>query len=360
MHLHDLLDRKHKRLTATAGVIATRQEVDGDLLLGVALSARQANVLTVTRPFDHPHLAGLEDAGFLATLLGHTRFRTRTAEVSISFVGANERVTRKTLVTNKGYARLLLPNALDLSDPFSRVDLVIEADHPRHHVFIGTSWRTPRDGLIRLAKGVGVEIGPGPRPQVVSGPDTQVTYIEEMAADEWRALYKTDVSPEAWEQNGYRIGKAHQLPMEDSSLDFIFSSHVLEHLYNPIGHFEHWKQKLKPGGLVLGVVPAADGTKDFVLPPTSIFSLAEEHKSGEFSPSIGTYEHWVRHHQVDSRKQAATAAKLHAERFSIHVHVYDYMTINNLLRYCVENLGYSSYRVFFRRNSKDFAFALKA
>jgi SAM-dependent methyltransferase len=360
MHLHDLLEKKNRNLVVSKGVIPFRQTVDGDVLLGLKLPPTRLSTIVLNRASDHPHLAGMEDAGFFVTLLGRSFFKRPSTEINVSFVRDADRVTRTTTVVQGMYSRLLLPSMLDMPDPFEVADLVIEAAGPPGEVFIGSSGWTPRDALYRLAKGVGVEIGPGPKPQIKNGPDTQVTYVDEMPVETWLSLYNANVSREAWSLPGYKIGKAHDLPIEDGSLDFIFSSHVLEHLYNPLGHFDHWRRKLKPGGLILGVVPLADGTKDFVFPPTSIIDLIQEQQEGAFTVPLKAYEHWVRHHQPHHKDMQAVASKYYKDKFSIHVHVYDYVTINNLLRRCVAAGGYSAYRLLFKRNSKDFAFALKA
>lgn len=54
-------------------------------------------------------------------------------------------------------------------------------------------------------------------------------------------------------QNG---GDAMRLPAGQN--DFIFSSHCLEHLKNPIAALEHWKTRLKPGGVLFLYLPHPD------------------------------------------------------------------------------------------------------
>ena len=44
------------------------------------------------------------------------------------------------------------------------------------------------------------------------------------------------------------------MPVPDNSLDFIFGSHVFEHLANPIGHLKRWHAKLKPGVTLMHVI----------------------------------------------------------------------------------------------------------
>src|SRR5690606_37713344 len=40
--------------------------------------------------------------------------------------------------------------------------------------------------------------------------------------------------------------------------DYVFSSRCLEHLVNPIAALEHWKSKLKPGGVLFLYLPHPD------------------------------------------------------------------------------------------------------
>lgn len=51
------------------------------------------------------------------------------------------------------------------------------------------------------------------------------------------------------------VGSATHLPGEN--WDFIFSSHCAEHLDDPIEAFEHWKDKLRPGGVLFLYLPSS-------------------------------------------------------------------------------------------------------
>lgn len=37
--------------------------------------------------------------------------------------------------------------------------------------------------------------------------------------------------------------------------DYIFSSHALEHLNDPIAALEHWRSRLRPGGILMAYLP---------------------------------------------------------------------------------------------------------
>lgn len=51
-------------------------------------------------------------------------------------------------------------------------------------------------------------------------------------------------------------GDAYKLPPD--VYDFIFSSHCLEHLANPVAAVEHWKTRLRPGGVLFLYLPHPD------------------------------------------------------------------------------------------------------
>lgn len=53
-------------------------------------------------------------------------------------------------------------------------------------------------------------------------------------------------------------GDAMALP--EGTYDYVFSSHCLEHLVNPVAAIEHWKTRLRPGGFLFLYLPHPDMT----------------------------------------------------------------------------------------------------
>lgn len=51
-------------------------------------------------------------------------------------------------------------------------------------------------------------------------------------------------------------GDAMNLPA--GTVDYVFSSHCLEHLADPIAALEHWRSRLKPGGVLFLYLPSPD------------------------------------------------------------------------------------------------------
>lgn len=54
----------------------------------------------------------------------------------------------------------------------------------------------------------------------------------------------------------------------DETLDFVHSSHCLEHLHNPLTALGHWLRILKPGGYLVCTVPDEDMYEQRVWPST--------------------------------------------------------------------------------------------
>jgi len=77
------------------------------------------------------------------------------------------------------------------------------------------------------------------------------------------------------------VAEAHAVPLPDASQDYIISSHVVEHLPNPIAAFIEWTRLLKPGGIVFMIVPQPDAhPHDAKLPLSTLGEITEAHLLG--------------------------------------------------------------------------------
>jgi SAM-dependent methyltransferase len=212
-----------------------------------------------------------------------------------------------------------------------------------------------REEILQLCQGKGVEIGPGPRPQVYPSAQVDVTYIEQSSPKDWERLYndagKQPVNSKLWSK--YQIGNACDLPAEDQSLDFIFSSHVFEHLANPLGHLAYWISKLNDGGKVLGVVPDVAGCKDYVHRPSPMNEILAEQASGDMEPTLEHYARWAKYCRPGQDPEEFYNAKR-----SIHVHYYTNRNMSEVLQYAVDHLGYAWFDIRHVPNHKDFYFVL--
>lgn len=251
-------------------------------------------------------------------------------------------------------APIIMPWKLTAAAQAQVQDLTIHVPQDSGPVFLAIHKSLDRKSLIALCKGRGVELGPGPKPQVLPATDVDVSYIEQMPPEEWKRLYanKDDVIDETlWRH--YRVGDAHDLPVEDESLDFIFSSHVFEHLANPLRHLELWRAKLRDGGRVVGVVPDYIGSKDYLAEPSELVNLIAEYQTGSLSP---TRDHYRRYAEI--RNIADGGDAMWENQRSIHVHFYSNANMAHVLRHACEALGYSGFQILHTPNHKDFHFVL--
>lgn len=87
-------------------------------------------------------------------------------------------------------------------------------------------------------------------------------------------------------------GDASHIPVADKSQDFILSSHVFEHIPNPISALLEWQRVLKPGGYVVMIVPQPDALEGDNRPLSTYETLIRayhENWTVETAPKGSTY-----------------------------------------------------------------------
>ncbi len=216
-----------------------------------------------------------------------------------------------------------------------------------------------RAAIFARAKGQGIEIGPGMNPQIRPAPGVEVRYLEKHSVEEWARIYPKQeldaVPPQVralWKD--YVTGNAQRLEtIDDASLDFVFSSHVFEHLVNPLGTLAAWRTKLRAGGRVLGVTPDAANCFDLRQPLSRPDDWLAEFAAGSFEVEDRHYERWVRFTEPRTTPQS-----LKQRDYSVHVHFYTPVTFGQLLTLAVQRIGFRGFDVRSTPNNKDFAWAL--
>lgn len=101
--------------------------------------------------------------------------------------------------------------------------------------------------IRRYCVGRGVEIGPGKFPYC----DPRTTTFVEKYPDAADGMQRPDL-----------IADASSIPLPDASQDYVFSSHVLEHLPDTIRTLHEWRRLLKPNGVLFLLLPHGDRTFD--------------------------------------------------------------------------------------------------
>jgi SAM-dependent methyltransferase len=101
----------------------------------------------------------------------------------------------------------------------------------------------------RYFVGHGIDVG--------AGPDTLGRYVQQFPL--MRSCHAWDI----------KDGDAQFLEsIADSSLDFVHSSHCLEHMRDPLEALRHWLRVLKPGGHLVVIVPDEDLYEQGIFPST--------------------------------------------------------------------------------------------
>jgi SAM-dependent methyltransferase len=104
--------------------------------------------------------------------------------------------------------------------------------------------------VSRYFVGDGIDVG--------AGPDSIAQYGEQ---------FPLMRSCRAWDMPD---GDAQLLAtVPDASLDFVHSSHCLEHLRDPSEALHHWLRVLKPGGHLIVMIPDEDMYEQGIFPSTS-------------------------------------------------------------------------------------------
>ncbi len=339
-----------RRLAGSGTITASKRAAAGHTWRGFDVEG-EAGIVVHNALRWYPFCERPADTGWYVMALDAAAVGTRV-HVRVVEPQSEQVLASADVVVSREPQVLPLPRAAQLD---ANLELSLQAG-PRARVFVAVHKVLDRQELLARCRGTGVELGPGPHPQVRPGPGVDVAYVEQSSPADWQALYnekgKYDVEPALWER--YRIGEAHDLPVADGTLDFIFSSHVFEHLANPLGHLSHWHAKLRPGGVVAAIVPDTGGCKDYVYRPCSLADLIAEHEAGGFAPTLAHYVRWAEH-----RAPGKDPAEFLRAKRSIHVHFYSLGNMNEVLEYAVGKLGFAEFRIWHSRNHKDFFFLLR-
>ena len=88
------------------------------------------------------------------------------------------------------------------------------------------------------------------------------------------------------------VAPGDALPVPDSSQDFVISSHVIEHFFDPIKALEEWLRVVVPGGYVFIIAPHKERTFDKDLARTTLSELIDRHTGKIAKPPMDSHAHY--------------------------------------------------------------------
>lgn len=97
------------------------------------------------------------------------------------------------------------------------------------------------------------------------------------------------------------VSPGDDLPFKDGFWDFVISSHVIEHFYDPIKAVQEWLRVIKPGGFVYIIAPHKERTFDKDRPRTPLAELIDrhEHPNPPVPDHHGHYSVWITQDFID-------------------------------------------------------------
>ena len=174
-------------------------------------------------------------------------------------------------------------------------------------------------------RGVGIEVGAGPRPWPIP-PGATCGYGDIRDSAELQKYFgKQDV------QAGSAIDAQSFEGVADASMDFIISAHVIEHLFDPIGSIVNAVRRLKPGGCLLLAVPNMVNTWDKGRTPTPLSHLIADSHDGGDATKLEAYTEFLRDvarpqwgNATSDEAMEREARRMMERKQDIHVHCWTY------------------------------------
>jgi SAM-dependent methyltransferase len=88
------------------------------------------------------------------------------------------------------------------------------------------------------------------------------------------------------------VAPGDELPLPADSEDFVISSHVIEHFFDPIKAIKEWLRVVRPDGYVFIIAPHKERTFDRERARTPLQELLDRHNGKIPRPAADTHEHY--------------------------------------------------------------------
>lgn len=194
-----------------------------------------------------------------------------------------------------------------------------------------------RRGLAeRYVRGEGIEIGALHQPLVVPSA-ARVRYVDRYDVDGLRGHYPElsalPLVPVDIIDDGERLPS-----LPDASADFVIANHFIEHTQSPLATLRNHLRVLRPGGILYLAVPDKRHTFDIDRDVTPLEHVLRDLDEGPDWSRAQHFHEWAQH--VDHAPDVdAHAAKLMADDYSIHFHVWTPAAFTELLEHARDELA---------------------
>lgn len=87
------------------------------------------------------------------------------------------------------------------------------------------------------------------------------------------------------------VASGDDLPLKDETVDFVISSHVIEHFYDPVKAIQEWLRVVRPGGYVFIIAPHLDRIGKAATPRTLPEEIIARHEHPN-PPKVDLHGHY--------------------------------------------------------------------
>ncbi len=141
-------------------------------------------------------------------------------------------------------------------------------------------------------------------------------------------------------ENSYFLDATHLHSLQDESFDIVMSSHVLEHIANPIKAIKEWQRVLRPSGFILLILPYPTHIFDRYREITRFEHLLEDFHLDTAETDLSHLPEILQKHDLELdplAKNAESFKKRSLDNFRnrcLHHHVFDLPLARKTLEYC--------------------------
>jgi len=192
-----------------------------------------------------------------------------------------------------------------------------------------------RDFVFNNIKGNILEIGALAQPYKVNT-ETNVIYADKYDGNTLKKMCKEHLL--GYNDNELDIKDivcpsvvcdADKLPFDDNTFDAVVTSHILEHLSNPIKAIFEWLRVIKPNGYIYFIVPDKRFTFDEPREVTPVQHIVDDFEQEiEKTAFSHYYDFYINVHKTNIED----ARKHYDEQTNIHVHTFTFESIIELIK----------------------------
>jgi SAM-dependent methyltransferase len=157
----------------------------------------------------------------------------------------------------------------------------------------------------------------------------------------WEGTIKEGENYRFYKKTGYQhISEATDLrSIDNSKYDFVLSCHSLEHVANPLKALREWNRVLKPGGMLVLVLPDRRYTFDKNRAYTTMAHLIKDEErdtpetdTTHFEEIAASYEPGL-YQGIDAKEELIAQLKNNYTTRFVHHHVFNFEVIEKMMNY---------------------------